>query len=120
MIDKEENPILPDWTANVAAELIQAQRGPGQARRVVDPRIRVQLVVAQLFENAAVKLVGAAPCDETHLHRAFTGGIRSHTCGRYGDFFNRAQAQRSKHKVAGAAALESLRVVIDSVERNIL
>ncbi len=122
-IDKEEELVFHarnrQRTAQVAAEIVLADLRPDLAARVAEERVGVESVVAQLMEQAAMILAGAALGGEADVHGAAGGGVRARARGGGGDFFNGVDSGRRESEEAGAAALEALRVVVDAVDGDV-
>ncbi len=75
-VEEEEELVLQDWAADIAAELIldQMVAGNDRARIVAEPAIGHQRRIAMVFINVAVKLVGARLGDQLELAAAGGAG----------------------------------------------
>ena len=57
VVEKEEQLIAPDGAAEIASELVPAQRRFGVAGLIGEEIVRIEFVVAEVLEQRAVKLV---------------------------------------------------------------
>src|ERR1035438_4811357 len=87
----------------MAAELVQLHLVTGQAGDVVEIVVGIQRRVANLFEHAAVELVGAALGNELDLGATLAGGIRAGSGGCQGNFLNGILRDRDISEEAIAA-----------------
>src|SRR6185437_7743936 len=90
LIIREEEELVPnDGTAEICAELIQLQRLLSTGFEVV---MSVESVVSEELEHRAVKLIGAALCDDVHLRSEGMPGLGGVAIIGEVDFLNAVDA----------------------------
>src|SRR5512145_1107828 len=117
--DKEEELVLDDWPAERPALIVADEDWPPDAARVVEPVVGVERRIFMLPKHLAVPGIRARSGDELNLNRALPGAIGAEVRSGDGHFLDALQAGLNEGKEAGTAALETLSVVGNAVERDV-
>nr|HEV7954590.1 hypothetical protein [Candidatus Acidoferrales bacterium] len=91
---------------------------PGRATQIVEVRVGIEVGVAVVFPNAAMKSVAAFLADVIHLHGAFARFIRAVHCRGDGEFFyviNSRIVDREK----SVAGFQQVALNVDSIKSDI-
>src|SRR5262249_17419138 len=107
------------WPAEIPSIVLSAIEGAFQPLRVSTPTIRVEPLARAFVEGAAVVLGAAAPGREFNVRAALRARVRAESASFHRYFLDRAQTHRNGHEEDGAAALETVRGVIDPIDSNV-
>ena len=76
-VEEEEDLVLPDRSADAAAELMGIRPASGRARGVIEERVGVELFPVEVVEQIAVELVRAGDADHVDLGAGHASVLRA-------------------------------------------
>jgi hypothetical protein len=115
VVEEKERPVTAYGSAEIAAELVPAQRRAGQARAVGKETVGVELVIAEEVKQGPVKLIGSAPGGHVEHAADRAAELGRHGVARSLEFFDRLDA----HGVDERAAAGRVPGGVDFAERHV-
>ena len=105
--------------ASVTSVVLHTIEEPRQPLRTSAPGIGIESFALRFVKETAMIFVAAATSGEFDVSAALRARIGAEPAGFDRLLFERTQAHRNRHEKNRAAALESIRSIIDSIDRNV-